>query len=558
MGTVGAKWTLTRSTDYDNNILGLVGPGDLFYVAGNAAEYSTLPTNNSTSWIMNNAAGTATGQTIKIGTDNIPFVQFTGAASSVTAGTGITVAGNVVSITAVSPTSTTSSINALVSVLTVNTLGQVTTTTTTTLGTEFTNTTGTISLTTAGIANAKLTNSSITIGSSAAVSLGGSITTIAGLTLTTPTIATINGGGAATTPSLYPDVTTGAISIGAGITTGTVNIDASSTVSHIVNIGTGVTAGASTKTINIGTAGAAASNTVINIGSATAAAQYTTVALNGGLNFYQTGTQFLQIYNPSAGNVTMLTASAATAWNLNLNTGITTAATSGSLNLNTGSTATTSINTGAINIVTGQTSGATSNSGNVTIDSGAIITSGTAGSILIGTTTTPTITIGRASGVAVTINGTTMPASTTLVTQLNLQTQITNGITSLPAAALPSAGTITTAAQIGYMGMPQNTNPGAYTITAADNGKHIYYTTTGQTVTIPAAATLALPIGFSFVVINTAAVSTSIAITTDTMYLAGTGTTGTRTLAAYGMATVIKVAGPTSAGVWMISGNGLT
>jgi len=104
------------------------------------------------------------------------------------------------------------------------------------------------------------------------------------------------------------------------------------------------------------------------------------------------------------------------------------------------------------------------------------------------------------------------------------------------------------------MGMPQNTNPGTYTITAADNGKHLYYTTTAQTVTIPANGTLALPIGFSFVIVNAAAVSTSIAITTDTLLLAGVGTTGTRTLAAYGMATALKITSTS----WIISGNGLT
>jgi hypothetical protein len=36
--------------------------------------------------------------------------------------------------------------------------------------------------------------------------------------------------------------------------------------------------------------------------------------------------------------------------------------------------------------------------------------------------------------------------------------------------------------------------------------------------------------------------------------MAGTGSTGTRTLAAYGMATLVKVAATT----WFISGNGLT
>jgi hypothetical protein len=41
---------------------------------------------------------------------------------------------------------------------------------------------------------------------------------------------------------------------------------------------------------------------------------------------------------------------------------------------------------------------------------------------------------------------------------------------------------------------------------------------------------------------------------TDTMYLAGPGTTGSRTLAAFGMATAVKITSTS----WMISGNGLT
>jgi hypothetical protein len=104
------------------------------------------------------------------------------------------------------------------------------------------------------------------------------------------------------------------------------------------------------------------------------------------------------------------------------------------------------------------------------------------------------------------------------------------------------------------MGLPQLLNPTTKTLAATDNGTHIYYTTSGQTLTIPANTGVALPIGFSCVVINAAAVTTSIAITTDTLLLAGTGTTGTRTLAPYGMATLVKITGTS----WMISGNGLT
>jgi hypothetical protein len=96
-GSAGAKWTLTRATDADNNVIGLVSAGDLVYVAANPAEYTTpVPTNLNTSWVMN-AQGTATNQSIKIGTDNITYAQFTGS-GTVTAGNGITVTGNQVAV----------------------------------------------------------------------------------------------------------------------------------------------------------------------------------------------------------------------------------------------------------------------------------------------------------------------------------------------------------------------------------------------------------------------------------------------------------------------------
>ena len=79
--------------------------------------------------------------------------------------------------------------------------------------------------------------------------------------------------------------------------------------------------------------------------------------------------------------------------------------------------------------------------------------------------------------------------------------------------------------------------------------------TTARTWTIPANASVPFPVGtvLRFVNQNAAGVLT-IAITTDTMRLAGPGTTGNRTLAANGVAEAIKVA----ATEWIISGTGLT
>lgn len=119
-----------------------------------------------------------------------------------------------------------------------------------------------------------------------------------------------------------------------------------------------------------------------------------------------------------------------------------------------------------------------------------------------------------------------------------------------------------TAKGFGYIGMPQNAPSisGTYTYTfqLSDAGKHFYATGTpsSATLTIPANGTTAFEIGTTIVVINDfgAATNLSIAITTDTLQLAGTGTTGTRTLARYGMATLVKV----TSTKWVISGNGLT
>jgi hypothetical protein len=104
------------------------------------------------------------------------------------------------------------------------------------------------------------------------------------------------------------------------------------------------------------------------------------------------------------------------------------------------------------------------------------------------------------------------------------------------------------------MGLPQNgATTGAYGIVAADAGTHIYSSAT-RTITIPANATIAMPIGSTIVFIAGSGATVTIAITSDTMYLAGLGTTGSRTLAAFGMATAVKITSTS----WIISGNGLT
>jgi hypothetical protein len=124
-----------------------------------------------------------------------------------------------------------------------------------------------------------------------------------------------------------------------------------------------------------------------------------------------------------------------------------------------------------------------------------------------------------------------------------------------PTVTLP--GTVETAAVgLGYMGIPQSSDAGttgAYTIIASDSGEHIYASAT-RTVTIPSNTSLPLPIGTSVVFITGSGATMTIAINTDTLLLAGVGTTGSRTLAPFGMATAVKITSTS----WMISGSGLT
>ena len=108
------------------------------------------------------------------------------------------------------------------------------------------------------------------------------------------------------------------------------------------------------------------------------------------------------------------------------------------------------------------------------------------------------------------------------------------------------------AESIGYRGVPQNPQTGAYALTLTDNGKHIAITTGG--ITIPANSSVPFPVGASVAIYNNSGASQTIAITTDTLRQAGTTNTGTRTLANYGFATVVKV-GPTT---WVIMGAGLS
>lgn len=106
--------------------------------------------------------------------------------------------------------------------------------------------------------------------------------------------------------------------------------------------------------------------------------------------------------------------------------------------------------------------------------------------------------------------------------------------------------------------IPQNLQAADYTLVLSDSGKHIFHPGTdgpSRTYTIPANSSVAFPIGTVVTFVNqNGAGSILIAITSDVMRLAGVGSTGTRTLAANGVATALKIASTE----WIISGAGLS
>jgi len=130
-----------------------------------------------------------------------------------------------------------------------------------------------------------------------------------------------------------------------------------------------------------------------------------------------------------------------------------------------------------------------------------------------------------------------------------------------PVLGTPTSGTLSNCTvdgtdSVGFRNIPVNSQSAAYTLILSDAGKTILHPITDnntRTFTIPANASVAYPVGTAITFVNLINTVT-ISITTDTMYLAGAGTTGNRTLAVYGMATAVKVTSTS----WIISGNGLT
>ena len=182
---------------------------------------------------------------------------------------------------------------------------------------------------------------------------------------------------------------------------------------------------------------------------------------------------------------------------------------------------------------------------------------GSGGIVLATSPTLVTPTLGVATATSVNKLTFTAPATNATLT-------LTDGKTLAVTNTLTFSGTDSTvmtfppaSASVGYLNVPQNSKSAAYTTVLADSGKHIYHPASdanARTFTIDSHANVAYPLGTAISFVNMTSQVVTIAITSDTLYLAGTGTTGSRSLAQYGVATALKVENTQ----WIISGSGLT
>jgi len=143
----------------------------------------------------------------------------------------------------------------------------------------------------------------------------------------------------------------------------------------------------------------------------------------------------------------------------------------------------------------------------------------------------------------------------TTITLGNTAIQLGNTVTTLSNITIGNC-TVDGSNTVGYLSIPQNLQNASYNVVLADTGRQLYHAL-GQaaaTYTIPANSNVAFVTGAALTFINLSANAVTIAITTDTMYLSSAGTTGSRTLAQYGIATAVKITSTS----WIISGSGLT
>jgi len=325
VGSAGTPFILTRATDFDTAGSGVdqIDAGDFFLITAGTV-------NANTSWVQQ------TPLPITVGTTAIVFSQFGAAGTTYTAGTGLTLAGTVFSITNTAVAAASYGSASAVGTFTVNAQGQLTAAADVSIaiaGSQITSGTidsGRISGSYTGITGV----GTLTAGTWNATAIGAAY---GGTGLTSYTIGDIIYASGTTTLAALPDVATGNVLLsgGVGVAPAWGKVDLTAAVSGtlpVANGGTNATATPTAGAVAYGTGSAYAftsvgsSNEVLlsgGAGSPTWSAQSalsvgTATNLAGGIASqipYQTGagaTSF--IANGTAGQVLLSAGTSAPAW----------------------------------------------------------------------------------------------------------------------------------------------------------------------------------------------------------------------------------------------------
>lgn len=184
-------------------------------------------------------------------------------------------------------------------------------------------------------------------------------------------------------------------------------------------------------------------------------------------------------------------------------------------------------------------------------------TTGSGAQVLQNSPTLVTPTLGAASATSINKMAITAPASGSTLA-------VADGKTATVSNTLTFAGTDGTtmtfpgaSASVGYINIPVNPQTSSYTTVLSDAGKTILHPVSDnntRTFTINSNVNVAYIVGTAISFVNDAASSLTITVSSDSLVLAGTGSTGARTLAQYGMATALKK----TTSSWIIAGTGIS
>ena len=232
-------------------------------------------------------------------------------------------------------------------------------------------------------------------------------------------------------------------------------------------------------------------------------------------------------------------------------------------------TSTGTINASSISSSTGQVFNFPSSTGTIitTGDSGTIsnrmlqntVISINGTSVSLGNSFTVTANTGSQLTIGTGLSGTNFNGSAPVTIAIDSSVVTLSGsqnLTNKIVSGLSNTSTIndsgSTSYAIGYKAVPQSATTSG-NLLLSDSGKHLYVS---SGVTVPPNSSVPFDVGTVITIINSSSVS-SLTITQGsgvTLRLSGTATVGNRTLAAFGLCSVIKVATDT----WFISGSGVT